>query len=126
MLFRSPFHASSRPAARDFPVALDLQYHVVGDGPGELRGTGRTLWMSSKEIIFETETTLTAGAELDITVAWPARLEDRIPLQLCIRASVLHTLSVGVTAEIRRYEFRTCCLSRRAGAADGAPALLSA
>lgn len=125
MLLRSPFHSTSRPAARDFPVALDLLYQVLGDGHVENRGTGRTLWMSSREIIFETEKPLRAGTELEITVAWPARLDDRIALQLRIRALVLHTLSIGVTAEIRKYEFRTAaCLSRRAGAADCAPALV--
>lgn len=127
MLFRSPFHGNTRPAAREFPVALDLQYQVLGDKVGEIRGTGRTLWMSSKEIIFETGTPLRAGTELELTVAWPARLEERVALQLRIRAMVVRTLSVGVTAEIRKYEFYTAsCLSRRAGAAVGTPALLQA
>ena len=127
MLLRSPFLRNTRPAARDFPVALDLQYQVPGDRDGGIRGTGRTLWMSSREIIFETDVALAAGTELEITVAWPARLEERVALQLRIRAMVLHTLSVGVTAEIRKYEFRTAsCLSRRAGAAVDAPALIEA
>jgi hypothetical protein len=125
MLCRSSFHGSSRPAARDFPLALDLQYKVLGDKDEGATGTGRTLWMSSREIMFETDRALATGTDLEITIAWPARIEDRVLLQLCIRAAVLHTLSLGVTAEIRKYEFRTAsCLSRRAGAVDDAPALV--
>jgi hypothetical protein len=115
MLFRSPFHEAAKPAAREFPLALEMQYHSLGGPAEKVRGEGRTIWMSSREIIFESPETLPAGTELEILVAWPALLDDRIGLQLWIRASVLRNLSHGVTAGIRRYQFRTRALARAAG-----------
>ena len=115
MFLRPPFHETAKPAPRDFPLALEMQYHSLGGPASRIRGEGRTIWMSSREIIFESAESLPAGTELEILVAWPALLEDRIGLQLWLRASVLRNLSHGVTAGIRRYQFRTRALARAAG-----------
>ena len=117
MLIRSTHHSSSKPVAREFPIALDMQYQILGNEVPRVQGTGRTLWISSHQIIFEGDTRLASGTDLEITIAWPARLDERVGLQLWIRAHVLHTLSDGITAEIRKYQFRTRGISRAANAA---------
>lgn len=114
MLLRSTHHDSSKPVAREFPIALDMQYQVLGDGTSKVRGTGRTLWMSSQKIIFEGDTALPAGTVVEITIAWPAMLDEHVGLQLWIRACVLHPLSHGIAAEIRKYQFRTRSVARAA------------
>jgi len=126
MLLRTRFQERPKPAARDFPLALEMQYQVVGGPARETRGAGRTLWMSSREVIFESERTLPAGTELEILVSWPALLEDRIGLQLWIRGCVLHTLSHGMTAGIRKYQFRTRSLARAGAHAASTACPLSA
>jgi len=103
---------------RDFPLALDLQYQIVSGLGRESSGLGRTTWMSSKEVIFETEEALPLGAELEIAVRWPILLEDRVKLQLWVRAEVVNTTAQLATAAIRHYQFRTCRLARAAAAAD--------
>jgi hypothetical protein len=117
MLLRSRYYASPKPIPRDFPIALDMRYQVLGEPQAQLR-EARTLRISSREIIFHTGQTLPVGADLEITIAWPARLGDRVDLQLRMQAHVLHTLSDGITAEIRKYEFRTCGVARAAGASE--------
>jgi hypothetical protein len=97
---------SAKPAARDFPLSLEMHYKIRGDA-GEQPGEGRTLWISSRTLIFEPDRPLSSGTDLEITIPWPVRLDERIGLQLWIRARVAHTLSQGVTAEIRKYQFRT-------------------
>jgi hypothetical protein len=113
MLMKAEFR-STKPAARDFPVALDLQYQVLDR---ELKGAGRTMWISSKAVIFEADREFVPGTDLEMTVAWPARLDERIGLQLWLRVRVVHSLSQGMTAEIRKYQFRTRSLARQAVAA---------
>lgn len=121
MLLRSRFHQRAKPAARDFPLTLDMHYHVISGLAGEIKGAGRTLWISSREIIFECERILPAGTELELVISWPALLEDRIGLQLWVSGCVLHTLSNGVTAVIRKYQFRTRALSHTAEAGMAMP-----
>lgn len=75
--------------------------------------------MSSRQIIFEGNLSVPSGTEVEITVAWPARLDERVGLQLWIRGCVLHTLAHGITAEIRKYQFRTRSIARET---SGAPA----
>lgn len=79
---------------------------------------GRTTWMSSKEVVFETAETLPLGAELEIAVRWPVLLEDRVKLQLWVRAEVVNTATQLATAAIRYYQFRTCRLAHATAAAD--------
>lgn len=84
-----------------------MQYQVLDDGIPNVRGTGRTLWISSHQIIFEGNIALLSGTNVEITIAWPALLDEHVGLQLWMRACVRHTLSDGITAEIRKYQFRT-------------------
>ena len=114
MLCRSPYRESARPVARDFPVALDIHYRGSSGRPGAVEGSGRTLWMSSEAMIFQSDGPIPAGTELEISVCWPARLNDCVRLQLWIRAYVLYNLDHGVKAEIRKYEFRTRSLAAAA------------
>jgi hypothetical protein len=94
-------------------VALDLQYQVLGR---ELKGAGRTMWISSRTVIFEADREFVPGTDLEMTVAWPARLDERIGLQLWLRVRIVHSLSQGMTAEIRKYQFRTRSLARTTAA----------
>ena len=98
---------SAKPAPRDFPLSLEMEYKVRHEHGQEDHGSGRTLWISSRTLIFDPDRRLAPGTELEITIPWPARLDERIGLQLWMRAKVTHTLSQGVTAEIRKYQFRT-------------------
>jgi hypothetical protein len=120
MQLRSTFHGSPKPSPREFPLTLEMQYQVTGDEMPHIRGTGRTMWMSSREIIFQCDAHLPSGTDVEMTIAWPARLDNSVGLQLCIRARVLRTLAHGVTAEIRKYQFRTRRLTKAmaAGASD--------
>jgi len=116
MLISSPHHVTAKAVARDFPLALELQYQVVRGPAGGIRGWGRTVWISSKQIVFETAQRLPPGTELEITIAWPALLERCVGLQLWVRGHVAHALTPVVTAAIHKYQFRTRSQAKAAGA----------
>jgi hypothetical protein len=84
-----------------------MQFQLTNDAGQAPRGTGRTVSLSSREIVFQSSLELRPGSELDVTVAWPVSLQNGVGLQLAARAYVHQVAEGNVTASIRSYQFRT-------------------
>jgi hypothetical protein len=103
---------SDRRAGVRFPVSLEVRYSVVGRrGPVET-GSGRTIDMSSSGLSFTADTPLSIGQRLDMSIDWPARLDDDVQLQVVVSGMVVRTTGAVIALRIERHEFRT----RHAGA----------
>jgi len=101
-----------RRAADRFPIERELKYRVIGRRPGEASGSGRTVNMSSSGILFSTEDELTPGCQIEVSIAWPAQLNNQTPLKLVARGRVVRTEHRLAALEIQHYEFRTQATSR--------------
>jgi hypothetical protein len=70
-------------------------------------GGGETINISSSGVLFTSEHELQEGKRLELSVSWPARLDDKCHLKLVAKGRVIRT-EAGVTAmSIEKYEFRT-------------------
>ena len=65
MAHQSPACVAFKPMPRDYPLALEVQYQVLGAPAPTNVGRARTIWISSKEIILETDRKLPPGTELE-------------------------------------------------------------
>ena len=74
---------------------------------GEEMGVGRTVDMSSSGVLFTTQQPLFPGRRLEISVSWPAQLDNKCPLKLVARGKVVRSEAGKVAIEIQQYEFRT-------------------
>jgi hypothetical protein len=93
-------------------VSLEVRYSVVGHrGPVET-GFGRTIDMSSSGVSFTADRPLLVGQKLDVSIDWPARLDDDVQLQVVVSGVVVRATGAVIALRIERHEFRT----RRAGA----------
>ena len=102
---------SDRRAGVRFPVNLEVQYSVEGcRGPVET-GSGRTIDVSSSGLSFTADRPLSIGQKLDLSIDWPARLDDDVQLQVVVSGVVVRTDGAVIALRIERHEFRT----RRAG-----------
>jgi hypothetical protein len=70
--------------------------------------------MSSRGVLFTTETILPKGARIELTVSWPAKLDDAVPLNLVTMGIVVRTGAKDAAIAMEKYEFRT----RGGGAED--------
>lgn len=91
--------------AFQYPVVMELRYKTRTRVPRI--GMGRTLRMSSKEIIFTTDQPLEEGTKLEISIVWPALLDRVVPLQLVVEGNVVGRQGSELTARIVRHHFRT-------------------
>lgn len=97
---------SERRASGRFPIERDVKYKVVSRR-GQEAGAGKTVNMSSSGILFSTEQVLQAGRQVEISVAWPAQLNNQTPLKLVARGRVVRVEDHQAAVEIQHYEFRT-------------------
>lgn len=96
-----------RRGADRFPIEREVRYKVLSKKSADDAGTGHTINMSSKGILFSSDHILLPGRRLELSVSWPAQLNNQTPLKLVARGRVIR-FEAGVAAiEIQQYEFRT-------------------
>jgi len=96
-----------RRAKKRFVMEREIRYKVLEQDKIIAVGNGKTLNLSSNGVAFVTENELPPGAFIELSIAWPALLENRCPLQLIGFGRVLRSAGDTVAATLEQYEFRT-------------------
>jgi hypothetical protein len=69
-------------------------------------GEGKTLHISSKELLFTANESFAVGQCLQVSLDWPARLENGIPLRLVVSGQILRSGDGQAAMTIDKYQFR--------------------
>jgi CheY-like chemotaxis protein len=101
-----PDGADRRTNAR-FPCRLAVSYQALEHPFLSGVATSETLNISSKGLLFSTEEALQPGQLLQVSVDWPARLENQVPLKLVAEGRIVRNLNGLAAMRIDKYEFRT-------------------
>ncbi len=112
--------ADRRTNAR-FPCKLAVSYQALEHPFFSGTATSETLNISSKGLLFATEEALQPGQLLQVSVDWPARLDDQVPLKLVAEGRIIRNVNGLVAIRIDKYEFRTRRLKAQSSA-TGIPA----
>jgi len=96
-----------RRAKKRFVMEREIRYRVLEEDKIIAVGNGKTINLSSAGVAFVTEDDLPIGAYIELSIAWPALLENRCPLQLVGFGRVLRSSGRTVASTIEQYEFRT-------------------
>src|SRR5579863_4660919 len=115
-----PAGADRRTNAR-FPCRLAVSYQALEHPFFTGVATSETLNISSKGLLFATEEALQPGQLLQVSVDWPARLENQVPLKLVAEGRIVRNLNGLAAMRIDKYEFRTR-RARPQNSAAGSPA----
>jgi hypothetical protein len=113
---RSSDEQDRRSSSR-FSIERDLRYKLVSKKGPEQNGSGKTLNMSSSGILFTTDQPVNAGGTVELSISWPAQLNNTCALRLVARGRVVRVNGGNAAIQIQQYEFRT---QGRAAAAVGA------
>jgi hypothetical protein len=98
---------SDRRGTSRFPVKEDVKYTVIHSRAQKTSGAGKTLNFGSGGLLFTTEDRLPLGRTVELSVAWPAKLEGKCPLQFVATGRVVRSENNRAAVKIERYEFRT-------------------
>jgi hypothetical protein len=96
-----------RRTKRRFQIDQEVKYKMLYGQRIAETGVGRTMNISSGGVWFSTETMLTSGMPVELSMNWPVLLNDSCPMKLMIYGCVVRSNEKGAAVAIERYEFRT-------------------
>lgn len=99
--------SSERRRSSRFPIERELRYKTLNLRTEPQTGTGKTMNISSSGVLFTTEHEFPVGTRLEVTISWPAQLNERCMLNLVARGRVSRFGKGHVALQIQQYEFRT-------------------
>jgi hypothetical protein len=89
-----------------YRLALEVRYQL-GRGASFESGRGRTIDISSGGVLFLADVPIPQGVNIELSIAWPMRLDDNSMLQLVVRGHVVRTRANDAAVRIGWHEFRT-------------------
>ncbi|HXE64478.1 MAG TPA: response regulator [Bryobacteraceae bacterium] len=98
--------AERRNNAR-FDCHLAVSYQTLEKPFISGQGESETLNISSKGVLFRASEALEPGQLVQVSVDWPARLENQIPLKLVAEGRIVRNIKGVAAMTIEKYEFRT-------------------
>jgi hypothetical protein len=107
MAFRYSDPSDARRSGSRYPIVAELHYRMTRKHAEVETGRGCTVNISSSGILIETDHALPAGLRVELSIAWPVRLNNVTPLQLCVKARTIRTEGRRTALKIFRHEFRT-------------------
>ena len=96
-----------RRAADRFPIEREVRYKILNKRSAIEEGTGKTINISSNGVLFTTDQILVPGKRLELSISWPAQLDNKCQLKLVARGRVARLEQGKAAIEIQQYEFRT-------------------
>jgi PilZ domain len=99
-------NAERRRSSR-FPIERELRYKTLNQRAEALGGNGKTLNISSSGVLFTSEHEFPVGTRLEVSISWPAQLNERCLLNLVARGRVTRFSKGQLALQIQQYEFRT-------------------
>jgi hypothetical protein len=106
-----------------FPIEREVRYRCLSKrGGGDEVGDGKTINISSSGVLFTSKHFLLPGRRMELSISWPAQLNNQCALRLVARGRVVRFEQGRAAIEIQQYEFRT---QSAASAATAAAAVAS-
>ena len=98
---------TERRKSSRFPIERDVRYKTLNQRTETLAGNGKTLNISSSGVLFTSDHDLPVGTRLELSISWPAQLNDKCMLNLVARGRVTRHSKGQLALQIQQYEFRT-------------------
>jgi hypothetical protein len=99
--------ATERRKSSRFPIERELRYKTLNQRTEIMAGNGKTLNISSSGVLFTSDRDLPVGTRLELSISWPAQLNEKCLLNLVARGRVTRHTKGQLALQIQQYEFRT-------------------
>jgi PilZ domain len=98
---------TERRRSSRFPIEREVRYKTLNQRSEILTGIGKTLNISSSGVLFTADHDLPVGTRLELSISWPAQLNEKCLLNLVARGRVTRHAKGQLALQIQQYEFRT-------------------
>ncbi len=96
-----------RRAKKRYTIEREVRYRLLSGSHMAETGTGQSLDISSSGVAFTTERPLSAGTIVELSMSWPALLNNTCPMKLMLFGRIVRSDAGRAAMTIERYEFRT-------------------
>jgi hypothetical protein len=103
----APIDQNNRRSSERMSIEQEVSYRVLNDKAGDVASMGKTVNISSSGILFTTEHMLLPGRRVEISINWPAKLDNKCALKLVARGRIVRFQEGIAALEIMHHEFRT-------------------
>jgi PilZ domain len=100
-------NAGDRRTKLRFAFTRELRYKLLEDEKLVATGQGETVDMSSGGIAFRTDVAQAAGDYIELSISWPALLDETCPMRLVVYGRVVRRSGALVACTVEKWEFRT-------------------
>lgn len=107
MMMRTETKTNERRTKTRFPIRREMRFKLLEDDRIIAAGIGETLDLSSGGVGIALDQQLTPGAFIEISISWPALLDQSCPMRLIIFGRVVRSEIGKAACTIDKYEFRT-------------------
>lgn len=98
---------NERRRSSRFPIEREVRYKTLNQRTEILSGSGKTLNISSSGVLFTSDHDLPVGTRLEVSISWPAQLNEKCLLNLVARGRITRHNQGQLALQIQQYEFRT-------------------
>lgn len=99
--------ATDRRTKLRFSLNRELRYKLLDNETIVATGNGETIDMSSGGVAFRTDALLTPGNYIELSISWPALLDDSCPMRLVVYGKVVRCSDALAACTVEKWEFRT-------------------
>jgi c-di-GMP-binding flagellar brake protein YcgR len=99
--------ASERRGTGRMDIEQDVRYRLLNKKEGDVESSGKTVNISSSGVLFTTDQALAPGKRMELSINWPAQLDNKCALKLVARGRVVRFAGGYAALEILQHEFRT-------------------
>jgi hypothetical protein len=96
-----------RRAKLRFAINRELRYKLLENEKIIATGHGETIDMSSAGVAFRTDMPLNAGDYIELSISWPALLDDTCPMRLVVFGRINRHSGSLIASTVEKWEFRT-------------------
>ena len=97
-----------RRGSSRLPIERDVRYRILGSGKTVVQaGTGKTLNISSRGVLFTTQSGLPEGKRVELAISWPAQLNNAVPLKFVAVGVLVRAETTQAAITIEKHEFKT-------------------
>src|ERR1700730_10825961 len=90
-----------------FPIESEVRYKLMEVARVAQTAQGRTVNISSGGILFTTKSYLPLGERAELSVDWPAQLNEHCGLKLVAIGKIVRASGDTAAIRIEKYDFRT-------------------
>ncbi len=88
-------------------IEREVQFRLLSRKDGDISSAGKTVNISSSGVLFTTVQALVPGHRVELSIDWPAQLDNKCALKLVARGRVVRFEGDRAALEILQHEFRT-------------------